>query len=117
MTDSSPPPDDGREPVGPTSPPPSRRSRLGSLIFGVVIVLLVAGVVWFVYSRTQRNGQAARRNQTSVSVVTAAVERGDLPVTLNGLGTVTPLATVTVKTQINGRLVSIGFQEGQQVKA
>ena len=46
----------------------------------------------------------------------APVERGDLPVTLNGLGTVTPLATVTVKTQIAGRLMTLGFQEGQIVK-
>ena len=52
-----------------------------------------------------------------MSVVTAPVQRGDLPVTLNALGTVTPLATVTVKTQINGRLVSLGFQEGQLVTA
>jgi multidrug efflux system membrane fusion protein len=52
-----------------------------------------------------------------VPVVTAPVERGDLPIVLNALGTVTPLATVTVKTQIAGRLVSLGFQEGQLVKA
>jgi multidrug efflux system membrane fusion protein len=49
-------------------------------------------------------------------VVTAPVSTGDLPVTLTALGTVTPLAMVTLKTQINGRLVSVGFQEGQLVK-
>jgi multidrug efflux system membrane fusion protein len=52
-----------------------------------------------------------------MAVVTATAVKGDMPVTLSALGTVTPLATVTVKTQINGQLVQIGFQEGQMVKA
>ena len=47
----------------------------------------------------------------------AAAERGDMPITIDALGTVTPLATVTVHTQIAGRLMSVGFQEGQLVKA
>jgi hypothetical protein len=109
MTDSSSPPEDQRERAESASPPRSRGSRLGCLISGVVVVLLVAGIVWFVYSRAQENRQTGRRNQASVSVVTAPVQRGDLPVTINALGTVTPLATVTVKTQINGRLVSQWF--------
>lgn len=35
---------------------------------------------------------------------------------MKGLGTVTPLATVTVKTQINGTLIQVAFKEGQMVK-
>jgi multidrug efflux system membrane fusion protein len=78
-------------------------------------VLLLAGVAWLVHSRTPPDPRAGR-GTASVSVVTAPVVQGDLPVTLNALGTVSPLATVTVKTQIAGRLVAIGFQEGQIVK-
>jgi multidrug efflux system membrane fusion protein len=79
-------------------------------------VLLLAGVAWLVHSRTPQDPRAGR-GTASVSVVTAPVVQGDLPVTLNALGTVSPLATVTVKTQIAGRLVAIGFQEGQIVRA
>jgi membrane fusion protein, multidrug efflux system len=46
----------------------------------------------------------------------AVAEKGDIPMTLEGLGTVTPLATVTVKTQLNGLLTQIAFDEGQFVK-
>ena len=50
-------------------------------------------------------------------VVTASARSGDMPITLIGLGTVTPLATVTVQSQISGQIMHIGFKEGQTVKA
>jgi membrane fusion protein, multidrug efflux system len=46
----------------------------------------------------------------------APVERGDMPITLSQLGTVTPLAAVAVKTQISGYLMQIAFTEGEMVK-
>jgi multidrug efflux system membrane fusion protein len=46
----------------------------------------------------------------------AAAQKGDIDIALNALGTVTSLSTVTVRTQVTGRLVKIDFQEGQVVK-
>jgi len=96
---------------------PARRSRLRWL-FWVLLVLAIIGVgVWY-YPKPENQPKTAGRNQfggpTPVGVAT--VQKGDMPVTLTGLGTVTPLATVTVKTQINGYLVTVAFQEGQMVK-
>jgi multidrug efflux system membrane fusion protein len=42
---------------------------------------------------------------------------GDIDVTINALGTVTPLATVTVRPQVSGQLLKFDVQEGQMVKA
>src|SRR6516164_2888492 len=50
-------------------------------------------------------------------VVAARATTGDMPITLIGLGTVTPLATVTVQSQISGQIMHIFFKEGQTVKA
>jgi multidrug efflux system membrane fusion protein len=50
------------------------------------------------------------------SVGIAAAATGDVPVHLSSLGTVTSLATVTVKSQISGYLQAIDFREGQHVK-
>ena len=71
-------------------------------------------------------GRAARQRPTRnprtrpagapQTVRDAAATTGDMPITLNALGTVTPLATVTVNTQIAGQLKEVGFQEGQMVK-
>lgn len=49
-------------------------------------------------------------------VKVATVAHGEMPIVINALGTVTPLATVTVRTQLNGTLMSVNFQEGQLVK-
>ena len=90
------------------------------MVFGLILLGLAA--VWF-YVIKPHMGQepaaiAGRRAFMSnvMPVGVAAAQKGDLPITLEGLGTVTPLATVTVKTQINGLLTQIAFQEGQRVK-
>jgi multidrug efflux system membrane fusion protein len=49
-------------------------------------------------------------------VVTATATTGDMAIVLNGLGAVTPIATVTVQSQISGQIVQIPFKEGQTVK-
>jgi len=52
----------------------------------------------------------------STPVVATAATQGDIDVIVNGLGTVTPLRTVTVRTRVDGELVRILFQEGELVK-
>lgn len=51
----------------------------------------------------------------NVPVVAAKARQGDMPVYLQGLGTVTAFNTVTVKTRIDGQLISVNFKEGQFV--
>jgi len=51
-----------------------------------------------------------------IPVGVASAAKSDIPVVLNALGTVTPLNTVNVKTQITGQLIKVEFREGQLVK-
>jgi multidrug efflux system membrane fusion protein len=51
-----------------------------------------------------------------VTVVTAAARKSDFGVYITGLGTVTPLHTVTVKSRVDGELMRVLFREGQMVK-
>jgi len=53
---------------------------------------------------------------SAVAVTVAAVASGDIEVRIPALGTITPLATVTVRPQVSGILTKIAFQEGQLVK-
>src|SRR5712664_261564 len=50
-----------------------------------------------------------------VPVIVATAQRGDLPVYFNGLGTVTAFNTVTVRSRVDGQLISVAFKEGQFV--
>ena len=96
---------------------PRRRSWLWRL-FWVLLALAVIGTAAWYYHRPSEQPKNAGRGQFGgpVPVALATVQKGEMPVTLTGLGTVTPLATVTVKTQINGYLTEVAFQEGQMVK-
>ena len=96
-----------------------RRSWPRVILWVLVLAAIVgAAVIYLPRLVHQPNppggGRAVSSGPTPVGV--AAAQKGDMPVTLSGLGTVTPLAVVTVKTQINGYLMSVAFQEGQHVK-
>jgi multidrug efflux system membrane fusion protein len=52
----------------------------------------------------------------TVPVTAAKVQQHDVPIVLEGLGTVTPLNTATMRTQVQGTLESVDFIEGQRVK-
>jgi multidrug efflux system membrane fusion protein len=94
---------------------PRSRWRIG---IGVIILLLLAFGIYettrWVRTATPSGGRFPQGALQTVGASTAAL--GDVRVILNELGTVTPLATVTVQTQINGQLTEVAFTEGQLVK-
>ncbi len=101
-------------------PPVVRRSRSRAWL-GLILVLIVAlgGAYWFLYRAPHTTGRsgAGRATETAPQPVGAeTIANGDIRIILNELGTVTPLANVTVRTQINGQLTAVAFQEGQTVK-
>ncbi|WP_327036681.1 MdtA/MuxA family multidrug efflux RND transporter periplasmic adaptor subunit [Methylomonas sp. MK1] len=95
-----------------------RRSRWR---WALVFALLAAVGGYYLHRAGQQNqeNKDARSNpyeNTPVSVAIALTRQGDLPIYLNGLGTVTPLHTVTVRSRVDGELIRVAFNEGQAVK-
>src|SRR5438132_3252483 len=96
---------------------PSRWRLLKRLLWLLLVAMIVAAAVWY-FPRPDTQPKEAGRGRSGgpVPVGVAPVQKGDMPVSLSQLGTVSPLATVTVKTQINGYLTEVAFREGQMVK-
>jgi multidrug efflux system membrane fusion protein len=86
----------------------------------ILALLAAAGGYYFYQAGRQHQENAdSRPNQyenTPVSVAVALTRQGDLPIYLNGLGTVTPLHTVTVRSRVDGELIRVAFTEGQAVR-
>jgi multidrug efflux system membrane fusion protein len=96
----------------------AERLRRGARFFWIAVgLLLVLLLIWFL------KGHGAETNSRRVEfggptpVGVSRATQGDMPVTLNALGTVTPIATVTVRPQVSGAIVKFNFTEGQMVKA
>lgn len=108
------------------------------LMIGTLAVVVIGGLLWWhPWNRTPAAGSAAQTAGASAGggagghrgrggpaamanvpqpVQVATATQGEMPIVLSALGTVTPLANVTVKTQLSGYLQSVSFQEGQIVK-
>jgi len=76
----------------------------------IALVLLVLLLVLHLLS-----GKKPRTGVPAQVVSTAVATLGDMPETLNELGTVTPIATVNVLPQLSGYLTAVGYHEGEDV--
>ena len=100
---------------GPLSPRDGRRRWVW--LGGAVVVVLSA---WMLFLRASR-GQATSNKSVDgpatrgVPVVTAAVKQADMPVYITGLGTVTALNTISVRSRVDGQLLSVAYREGETV--
>jgi membrane fusion protein, multidrug efflux system len=90
-----------------------------------ILLLAIAGGATYLFPKIAQNTQAPQTKKGGgkggdagrpVPVVASAARRGDMPVYLNGLGSVTAFNTVTVRTRVDGQIMKVYFQEGQFVK-
>lgn len=112
------------DPHGPL-PPRTAKPKKRGLIWAVVL-LAIAGVAGYavyhagdpITTKKGGGGGGGGRGAPSgpVPVVVTKVTRSSIPVYLNGLGNVSPFYTVTVKSRVDGQLMTIHFNEGDLVK-
>ena len=102
-------------PIGPSQIAKPRSGR--RFVLPTILVLLsIVCVIWWNRQASPPQQPGGGRNAAPMSIVPEVVGKGDIGINLNALGTVTSLATVTVRTQISGYLIKVDFKEGEDVK-
>jgi len=84
----------------------------------LLILLAVGGALYYVFSGAPKPQQRSRFGAEGgpVPVLSAAAAKADVPVYLDAVGTIKALNTVTVSPQVDGKLISVNFKEGDDVK-
>jgi multidrug efflux system membrane fusion protein len=86
---------------------------------GILVLLLIALAypAWrFLPARGTVTPEAAQKQPPAIPVTAETVQSSNFPVYLNGLGTVQPYDTVTVRSRVDGQVIKVGFHQGQMVK-
>lgn len=94
------------------------RGRRLLTIFIVASIVGGAGIALWQYTHQRQQARPGRGLQTDgpVPVIAAVAKHADVPVYLDGVGTTKALNTVTVRPQVDGKLINVAFKEGQDVK-
>jgi membrane fusion protein, multidrug efflux system len=108
----------------PTKALPSPESPKGGavrkLIVVLVILLAVGAAVWKIRKNTEEQAVQSQKLQAAadrpVPVQTVLVQQKTMPIFLTQLGTVTAYNTVTIKSRVDGQLMSVNVREGQKVR-
>ena len=88
------------------------------VVLAAIAVIVAVVFLWRGHSGGARAADTEKKGDghPAISVETAVAGRSDVPVYLEGLGTVQAFYTVTVTARVDGELQKVGFVEGQTVK-
>src|ERR1700741_684081 len=104
-------------PMSPTDLPtkPARSSKSRHVILWIVVLLVFAGVfTWVVRSQNSPQPAGGGRGMGgggTVTVIPATVQKGDIGVYQEAIGTVTPVYTSSITSQVTGSIISVHYRE------
>jgi multidrug efflux system membrane fusion protein len=99
------------------SVPPSRHSGVRAIVW-IIVLLVFAGGFYLVLRKRDASATAAKSPRGGggpVSLITATAKQGDIGVYLDSIGTVTPVYTASITSQVNGIVTAVHYKEGQLV--
>jgi membrane fusion protein, multidrug efflux system len=98
--------------------PPNRHSGVRAIVW-IVLLLIFAGGFWLVlhqHNDAAKSAKAPRGGGGPVTLTSATAKQGDIGNYLDSIGTVTPVYTASITSQVNGIVTGVHYREGQLVK-
>jgi multidrug efflux system membrane fusion protein len=122
MSASTHPPLTPSKPDTPSGLPPQKKTHTGWV--WLLVALAIAGLAYYMYitapapggNAAKKGGKGGKGAGGAVPVAVAKAHRGNIPVYLDGLGSVTAFYTVSVRTRVDGQLMNVAVNEGDMVK-
>ena len=94
--------------------PARRRHRALWVVLCLLAFIIVIGLVVYRYEEAGK-GSAVARRPPGIPLTSATAQKGNIGVYLDSIGTVTPVYTDSITSQVNGLIVAVHFKEGQRV--
>jgi membrane fusion protein, multidrug efflux system len=96
------------------SPAHPRRNVIRVVLWSLLLLVLVVAIVLVVHRQEGKKATVPRA--AGITVTTATAQKGDIGVYLDAIGTVTPVYTDSITSQVNGLVVAVHYTEGQRVR-
>jgi len=99
--------------------PQPRQHKFASVIVWIVLLLVCAAAFYVILRKHEdsaANARAPRGGGGPATVVTATAQKGDIGIYLDSIGTVTPIYTSSITSQVNGIVTAVRYKEGQIVR-
>lgn len=100
----------------PEDPEEFRRRRHRNLFIILLVIVVIALALVYYYSKPSAGKQAGSSATPPAAITVGQSTTGDINIYVNAIGTVTPVYTVTVYSQITGQVMSVHYREGQMVR-
>ncbi len=98
--------------------PPPRHKGVRAIVW-ILVLLVFAGGFYLVLRKRDASAAAAKSPRGGggpVNLVSATAKKGDIGVYLDSIGTVTPVYTASITSQVNGIVTAVHYKEGQLVR-
>ncbi|HME13737.1 MAG TPA: efflux RND transporter periplasmic adaptor subunit [Candidatus Acidoferrum sp.] len=99
--------------------PPHRSKAVGAMVWIIVLAIFATGF-WLILRKHDQSASAPKTGRGAggapVTLNTATAQKGDIGVYLDAIGTVTPVYTSSITSQVNGIVTTVHYREGQMVR-